>query len=120
MTPTRLYVDEDAMTQSLIHALRARGADVTTAFEAGMVGRQDSQHLEFATTDGRALYSFNVAHFCQLHSECLAQGNTHAGIILAHQQRYSVGEQMRRLLRIIATLSTEEMANHLIFLSDWG
>jgi hypothetical protein len=35
------------------------------------------------------------------------------------QQRYSVGEQMRRLLRLIDTLTAEEMRNRIEFLSAW-
>ena len=49
----------------------------------------------------------------------LAQGKSHAGIILARQQHYSVGEQMRRLLKLIATKSAEEMKNQVEFLSAW-
>lgn len=56
----RLYVDEDAMDQDLVRALRGRGVDVTTALEAGMIARDDRDHLEYATRQGRALYSFNV------------------------------------------------------------
>jgi hypothetical protein len=44
-------------------------------------------------------------------------GQSHAGIILAAQQRYSVGEQMRRLLRLISALTAEEMRNRIEFLS---
>ena len=47
-------------------------------------------------------------------------GQSHAGIILAVQQRYSVGEQMRRLLRLTSTLTAEEMRNRVEFLSSWG
>jgi hypothetical protein len=33
----RLYFDEDAMDDALAKALRVRGVDVLTAFEAGMI-----------------------------------------------------------------------------------
>jgi hypothetical protein len=46
-------------------------------------------------------------------------GESRAGIILAVQQRYSVGEQMRRLLRLIDTLTAEEMRDRIEFLSAW-
>jgi hypothetical protein len=35
-----------------------------------------------------------------------------AGIVFGDQQRFSVGEQMRRLLRSIALRSAEEMLKH--------
>ena len=35
----RLYMDEDAMDQVLVKALRARSIDVLTALDAGMIER---------------------------------------------------------------------------------
>jgi len=43
-----LYLDEDSMDQSLVAALRARGVDVITATEAGMLGRSDSEQLDYS------------------------------------------------------------------------
>jgi hypothetical protein len=34
----RLFIDEDAMDDDLVQALRLRGADVQTAIEARLVG----------------------------------------------------------------------------------
>jgi len=115
----RLYVDEDSMRHALVEALRARGVDVLTAVEAGMIERKDEEHLEYATVQGRVLYTFNVGDFYRLHTAFLKQGKSHAGIILARQQRYPVGEQMRRLLKLIAAKSAEEMRNRVEFLSAW-
>jgi len=115
----RLYFDEDTMDADLVHALRIRGIEVTTAFEQKMIRHDDTEHLELATSQGRALYSFNVGDYQRLHTEYLTQGKHHAGIILAQQQRYSLGEQMRRLLKIIAAISAEEMKDRIVFLSAW-
>ncbi len=101
----RLYVDEDAMARTLVQGLRARGVDLITVLDAGMSEQDDSAQLEHAAAQGRVLYTFNVGHFYQLHSEYLAQGKNHAGIIVVHRQRYSVGEQIRRLLKVINTKS---------------
>jgi len=116
----RLYMDEDSMDRALLRALRARGVDVTTAIEERMIERDDAEHLDYATAQGRVLYTFNVVDFYRLHMSYLAQGKSHTGIILARQQRYSVGEQMRRLLKLVVTKSAEEMKNHVEFLSAWG
>jgi hypothetical protein len=91
-----------------------------TALEVGMIHRDDGDHLEYATEKSRVLYTFNIGDFCRLHSEWLARGDSHAGIVLAPQQRYSVGEQMRRLLKLIASKSAEDMKNNLEFLSHWS
>lgn len=116
----RLYIDEDAMDRALLQALRVRGADVVTALDAGMIECEDGHHLEYATAQSRALYSFNVGDFCRLHAALLAQEKSHAGIILAQQQHYTAGDQMRRLLKLIAVRSAEEMLNRVEFLSAWG
>jgi len=81
-----------------------------------MIEREDEEHLAFATTAGRVLYRFNVGDYCRLND----QVPTHAGLILAQQQRFSVGDQMRRLMRLLASLSTEEMRNRIEFLSAWS
>ncbi|BAZ86743.1 hypothetical protein [Dolichospermum compactum] len=44
---------------------------------------------------------------------------THAGIILAPQQRYGIGELMRGVLRLINTKSTQGMQGQIEFLSNW-
>jgi hypothetical protein len=62
------------------------------------------------------LYTFNVGHFCYLHAQYMAQGQDHTGIIVVFRQRYSVGEQIRRLLQLISMKSAEEMRNSLQFL----
>lgn len=116
----QLYVDEDAMAHRLAQELRMRGIDVSTALEEGMIERDDIDHLEYASRKGRTLYSFNVGDYYQLHTEFLTHGKDHTGIILAQQQRYSIGEQLRRLLRIIAVRSAEDMQNRIEFLSAWG
>lgn len=55
-----------------------------------------------------------------LHVSYLAAAKDHAGIVLAQQQRYSVGDQMRRLLRLVEMKPAETMRNTVEFLSVWG
>ena len=64
--------------------------------------------------------SYNVGDYLALHSQFLQQNKFHKGIILTQQQKYSIGEQMRRILRLISALSAEEMENRLEFLSVWS
>ena len=116
----RLYIDEDAIDQALVQALRARNVAVITALDADMIEREDAEHLNYATEQGRVLCTFNVGDFYRLHSEYVAQGKPHAGIILMRQQYYSVGEQMRRILKLVASKSADEMKNWVEFLSAWG
>jgi hypothetical protein len=116
----RLYLDEDSMAHALVTALRARGMDVTTALDDGMLNRSDAEQLDHATRQGRVLFSFNRRDFYQLHMQYMARGKVHAGIILAGQQQYSVGELMRRILRLSAAKSAVEMQNQVEFLNHWN
>ena len=115
----RWYLDEDAMDGNLVWALRVRGLDVVTALDAGLIQTPDVKHLEYASLQGRTLYSFNVSDFMALHTSWSAASKQHAGIILGQQQRYSVGEQMRRLVRLTQMRSAESMRDKVEFLSVW-
>ncbi len=116
----KLYIDEDSGDRSLVQALQARGVDVVTASEVGMIEWADNEHLSYATSQDRVLYSFNRGDFLRLHSQYLAEGREHAGILLARQQHYSVGEQMRRVLKVMALKSAADMHNCVEFLSAWA
>ena len=58
--------------------------------------------------------------FYRLHVEYVERNIDHAGIALANQQQYSIGEQMRRILRLAASKTEEDMRNWVEFLSAWG
>jgi Domain of unknown function (DUF5615) len=119
MSAVRLYIDEDAMDRRLVDALRGRGVDLTTAGETDTTGFSDEAQLMLAASQGRVFYTFNVGDFCQLHSQFLAAGRDHAGIVVSLQD-YAIGEQMRRLLQLMAEQSAESMMNQLVFLSRYS
>lgn len=115
----RLYLDEDSMDRALVRALRARQVDVLTAVEAGLIAKPDSQHLTYASDSSRALFTYNVGDFCRLHESLIREERGHSGIICAQQQSYTIGETLRRLLRLIGAVSADEMRNRVEFLSRW-
>ena len=115
----RLYIDEDTMSRALVAGLLARGIDVRSVIEEGKAGLDDIDQLEFAKEQGRVLCTCNRRDFYRLHTEYLREGKMHAGIIVIPQQRYGIGEQIRRLLRLISTKSAEEMEGQVEFLSAW-
>lgn len=111
-----LYIDEDAMSRALVHALRARNVDVLTVFEAEMAGESDPAQLAYAAEQGRVIFTYNVGDFCRLHTEYLARTRTHAGIVTVSRQKYSAGEQAKHIANLAAAMSAEEMVNQLRFL----
>ena len=56
------------MDGDLVRGLRSRGIDVITAADGGRIRRKDEEHLSFAAMQGRALYSFNVGDYHQIHT----------------------------------------------------
>ena len=119
MSQIRLYIDEDALQDSLVRALRVSGVDVLTVLEANKISDSDEEQLIWASQQTRVVYSFNMGDFHQLHSMFLIKGNNHSGIILAPQQRYSIREQLRGLLKLMQKKSAEDMMNQLVFLSAY-
>lgn len=115
----RLYFDEDASEHAVIHNLRVRNVDVTSAIEEGRGGFSDAEQLAYATEQNRVLCTCNIRDFLPLHTDYLAQGKSHPGIILIHQQLFSINQQVLRLLRLVETKSAVEMQNNIEFLSKW-
>ena len=97
------------MDSDLVAALRSRGVEVITPAETGLIGKTDDEQLAFAAERECVLYTFNVCDFYRLHTEWMRAGRDHRGMLLAPQQRFSVGEQLRRILRFRASMSEETM-----------
>jgi hypothetical protein len=115
----RLFFDEDSKNGAVVRALRVRQRDVLTSGEAGQDGRNDMEQLRYATSLGRVLVSSNIGDFQRLHTEYLQANDEHAGIILIHQKRFSIGEQARRLMSIMNFVTDQQMRNRMEFLSNW-
>ena len=120
MSRIKIYIDEDAMDSDLVAALRSRGITVITPLDAGLAGKSDDEQLAFASEHGCVLYTFNVSDFHRLHTVRVDAGREHGGMILASQQRFSVGEQLRRILRLRAATTAARMRNQVEFLGNWG
>jgi len=104
------HLDEN-VSHAVARGLRRRQIDVTTASESGIQGASDEKQLRFATTEGRVL----VTHDSDL--LVLAQaGQMHSGIAYCNQERRSVGQIVRELLRLWQTYEQGEMTNRVEFI----
>jgi hypothetical protein len=83
-----------------------------------MINRQNENHLTVASAAGRVLFTYNTSDYCALHQKWMNLDRTHPGIIVAPQQQYSVGEELRRIVRLISRCTAEQMQNRLEFLSS--
>ena len=120
MSALRIHLDEDADAHALLNGLRHRGLDVSSSRERGLLECSDEEQLNWASEQQRAIYTYNAADFCRLHSELLRHGRHHAGILIGDQQTASIGEEIKRLTRLSEARTAEEMKDALEFLSVWG
>jgi predicted nuclease of predicted toxin-antitoxin system len=91
----KLYLDED-ITPVLARVLRDRGFNVASALELGHSSWDDEAHLEYASSEGRTLLTYNIRHFAGLHKKWQSAGKIHEGIILSPQfSREQFGELLR-------------------------
>lgn len=113
MAKARLLLDEN-VHERLAEALRQRGFDAVTANEVGRKGRPDSEQLEFAISQGRALLTFNVVDYERLAIEYFQKNREHFGIIVSPQRdfRYLV----RKVLKLLQERQAEDLKNQLIYL----
>lgn len=78
--PARFCLDHHVQAELVIR-LRNDGHDVITALEAGMDRADDEPLLEFATREGRILYTQNVRDFEPLRRRWEAEGREHSGLM---------------------------------------
>lgn len=116
MPSVALLLDEDVRVL-LAQVLRQRGYDVVHVLEAGRTGLSDLEQLEYAVAQGRCVLTHNIRDFVVVHKACQAEGRDHAGIIVSDQLPFR--ELLRRSLRCMSRLSTDDMRNRLVWLHDY-
>jgi predicted nuclease of predicted toxin-antitoxin system len=108
-----VYLDEDVdvLVASL---LRSRGFEVTTAHQAGNLGKKDAEQLEYAVSIKAAILTHNRVDYEVLAREYFEAGKQHYGIIIAVRNSYQ--EIARRLLLILNSTTSDEMENQIIYI----
>jgi hypothetical protein len=114
-----LYTDED-VTTDLAPALRWRGYTAQSTVETDNTARSDEGQLTYTTEQGMAILTYNAQDFIPLARAWYATGREHAGIILSEQfSQRQFGELLRRVLRLLDSLSADEMYNRIVFLQQF-
>ena len=109
MSEVRFYTDEHAAA-AVGNGLRLCGADILSPLEVGMLGISDSDHLEFAHSQRRVIFTPD-ADFLGFS----ADGRIHAGIVYAHKLT-KIGKIIRGLTLVHSVLTAEEMFNSVEYL----
>ena len=109
----KLYLDED-VHKKIALSLRLKGYDVISAHEVQNQGLPDYKQLQYAISEQRTIFSFNVGDFDRLHKEYMQRGKEHFGILLSKQIPFS--ETLKRLTKFLFTHSAREIKNNLFWL----
>jgi len=94
--------------------LRQRGIDAQSVYDVQQHGWTDAALLKDAVTNGRVLVTHNISHFVTLHRSYLAEGRSHAGIVVTPVR--PIGTLLTRLVTLHDRTAIEEMRNTLRFL----
>jgi len=113
MDKMRLYLDED-VHKKVATTLRLRGYDVISAHEIKKWGVRDREQLDFAISQKRAIFTFNVRDYVILHKQCLKSSKKHYGIIISKQR--TLIETTNRLSVLLLRDNPEMLVNQLIWL----
>jgi hypothetical protein len=112
----RLYHDHNFHERFAVD-LRRQGFDLVIARELGHQLLSDEDHLLWATGHGRTLLTHDLRDFVPLARKWNSEGRQHAGIILCEQPGPALyGLLLHRLLRLLDTLTAEEMLNRVEWL----
>ncbi len=108
----RLILDANIHVRAA-KALRSRGFDAISAWEAGREAEEDEAQLEWAASQDGCIVTFNVGHFTRLHKRWLAEGREHAGIVASAQ--VPLRDFLQRCCILLTCYSPDMLRNQLIW-----
>lgn len=94
--------------------MREQGIDALSVYDVHQQGWTDAALLAYAASQNRVLLTHDIRHFVTLHHQYLAEGRSHAGILVTNE-RY-IGQLLDRLDALIQAVTAEEMTKTLRFL----
>lgn len=106
----RFYLDENVPV-AVARQLKARGIDVVTARDLGLLGEADVNHLQNATRQGRVLCTFD-SDFLDL----ATAGIEHAGLVFGQQDIHYIGAWVNWLTLMHAVYTSEDMMNRIEYM----
>jgi hypothetical protein len=114
--PVRLHLDADTAAKALHRALLNKGHDVTRTPTPWMpFDASDEQQLLGATSQGRAIFTFNIRDFVGL----AERYPDHRGIVLAAQRSWTLSQLVVALDLFLSERNMEEVAGQVLWLNTW-
>jgi hypothetical protein len=105
---------DENMDAAVAPQLRSRGIEAQNVYDLQQQGWSDAALLASSAAAGRILVTHNIRDFIALHRTYLAEGRSHAGIVVTPVR--PVGTLLARLVTLHETTTDDEMANTLRFL----
>jgi hypothetical protein len=116
LDPPKLYLNEH-LSPRLASELRRYGFDALSSHEAERLSDPDDGQFAFAVSQQRAMVTFNVGDFVRLHQQYTADGREHWGVVLSTEE--PIGVLLHRLLRLLNSVSGEELKNQVRWLNEF-
>ena len=113
----KLYLNEN-ISWRISKSLREYGYDVISSHDAEMDQADDPTQFAFAVEQRRAVVTNNFRDFVALDEAYAAQGKPHYGIIFT--VKYPIHLLIRRLRRVIESVSQEGMVNQIRWLNEFN
>ena len=114
MGALRIYTNE-SVDVAVAQGLKRRGIDAWSVRDVGNLGLSDEAQLHYATKESAVIFTHDD-DFLRLPHEWTQQGHEHWGIIYVRQDKFSIGEYIRRLIDYALILEAEDMKNRVEFL----
>ncbi len=111
MPKIRVYLDEN-ISFAVSEGLKRRGIDAFSAKDANTLGFSDKQQLDFSISQKATLVTTDVDFLRMLQKNNIE----HYGIIYFEQEKYGVGDIIRKIEELVTILEPENFRNHIEFL----
>ncbi len=112
----RLYLDADVDVK-LAANLRKIGYDCVSAREVGNAALDDESQMVYAANEGCAIVTHNIQDFVPIFERWWHAELSHSGLVVS--QQIPLGELQRRVIRMLETVTADEMENNLRNLAEF-
>ena len=112
-SPPKLLLDEHIWAY-LAKILREQGFDVIHVNEVNLVATPDDKIMQYAVGEHRAVVTFNIKHYIPLTIQYFEDGKEHYGVVVSKQ--LSQGELQRRVIKLLESVTAEELMNAVRYL----
>jgi predicted nuclease of predicted toxin-antitoxin system len=109
MAKLKFYLNE-SVNIAVANGLIRRDVEAISAKDVGNLGLSDEEQLTYAIKNNLVI----ITHDADFLS--MAMNFKHKGIVYIHQQKYGIGDLIRKLKLLWEIAELEDMLNHIEFL----